>query len=244
MINIKIIEKRYGTGGKPVLEDLEFTVQRGEFVAVIGPSGSGKSTLLQLVSGLDSDFSGEIDMSDIDGRAPEIGYMFQDSRLMPWLTALENVCLVAGGRRGRGVARQALEAVGLDANLDSYPNSLSGGMKRRVALARAFVHQPDLLLMDEPFVSLDHPNAEKMRQLVLELWQQRRPAVLFVTHNLEEAITLADRLIFLSTDPASVILDIQVTIERPRNEKFQALADYRQALFERYPQILTGRAPT
>lgn len=244
MIDIGIIEKRYIATGKPVLEHLDFTVQRGEFVAVIGPSGSGKSTLLQLISGLDRDFSGEIKMSDIDGREPKIGYMFQDHRLMPWLTTLENVCLVTRSGRDQQAARRALEAVGLGAAMDSYPNSLSGGMKRRVALARAFVHQPDLLLMDEPFVSLDAPNAEKMRQLVLELWQKQHPAVLFVTHNLEEAIALADRLVFLSTDPASVILDTQVTIGRPRNTKFETLEGYRRELLERYPHILTGRAPT
>jgi len=241
MINVSIKEKRFAASLQPVISDISFTVNRGEFVAVIGPSGAGKSTLLQLISGLDNDFSGNIELPDVDGRAARISYMFQEPRLMPWLTALENVRLVAGDQRHASGAKQILENVGLGANLDSYPAQLSGGMQRRVALARAFMHEPDILLMDEPFVSLDQPVAEKLRQLLLDLWQDKQPTVLFVSHDLDEAIALADRLLFLSTEPASVILDRTVTIARPRIHDKSALSQFKHQLLETYPELLTGR---
>lgn len=242
MIEVDISEKRYPDRGEPVLASLEFSVRRGEVVAVIGPSGVGKSTLLHLISGLDTDYSGSIKLARIHGREARIGYMFQDPRLMSWLTALENVCLVAGGRRGRQAALSALQAVGLADCAHSYPNRLSGGMRRRVALARAFVSEPDLLLMDEPFVSLDEPTARRLRQLFVEMWQEKRPAVLFVTHNLDEAIATADRLLFLGREPATLMLDTPVPIDRPGRVGLASLAEYKRELLARHPNILTGQA--
>lgn len=240
MLAVNIREKRYASSREPVLADLELCLHSGEFCALIGPSGAGKSTLLQLISGLDTDYSGDIRIDDQQGQAARLSYMFQDARLMPWLTALENVALVASGNVELALA--ALQSVGLQAEANQYPGQLSGGMQRRVALARAFAHQPQLLLMDEPFVSLDQPSAEKMRQLLLAMWQRDQPGVLFVSHNLDEAIALADRLVFLSPGPARVVLDVPVPIPRPRQMAPEALVRFRDELLSAHPDILTGSA--
>lgn len=240
MIDIEIVSKRYGTGPE-VLGGLRLCLDDGEFVAVLGPSGAGKTTLLQLVSGLDRDFAGAVSFGPESAARPGIGYIFQQPRLMPWLSALDNVALVADWDREQ--ARGALSAVGLEAAQRQYPRQLSGGMQRRVALARAFVRSPELLLMDEPFVSLDFPSAEKMRGLLLSLWHQRRPAVLFVTHDLDEAIAMADRLVFLSASPGSIVLDEPVPLPRPRPPlNSPEVVAFRDGLLSRYPSILTGEA--
>lgn len=240
MLEIKVHEKRYPGSHEAVLAELDLCLQNGEFCALIGPSGAGKTTLLQMISGLDTDYDGDIRVEDQEGQTPRVGYMFQDARLMPWLTALDNVCLAASGDRDK--AYSALQSVGLAAAADHYPGQLSGGMQRRVSLARAFARQPHLLLMDEPFVSLDQPNAEKMRQLLQSMWQSKKPAVLFVSHNLDEAIAVADRLLFLSSGPARVVLDVPVPLQRPREIDRDDVAGFKQALLEAHPDILTGRA--
>jgi NitT/TauT family transport system ATP-binding protein len=236
MISVAIEEKHFSNSNTKVLQDIKLTIGRGEFVAVIGPSGAGKSTLLQIISGLDQNFSGEV---NYHRPAAKVSYMFQEARLMPWLTVIENVCLV-GSKSIRREAEYILQTVGLGDCLDHYPAQLSGGMQRRVALARAFIHQPDILLMDEPFVSLDSPSAGQLRQLVLELWKERQPSVMLVTHNLDEALLMADRILFLSSGPASVILDTSVDIPRPRSLEDISLKQYKQQLLAVSPDLLTG----
>ncbi len=195
-----------------VIEDLHLRLGENEFVCLVGPSGCGKTTLLNLIAGLDQDFEGRIDFNLKE--APVLGYVFQEPRLLPWRTVRENLELVLPAGHNPEIVTELLEITGLTRFQHTYPQRLSLGMSRRVALARAFAIEPDLLLMDEPFVSLDAATAEKMRCLLQELWRQRPHTVLFVTHDLREAIALADRVIFLSFPPTRVEREFVVPIAR------------------------------
>src|SRR5262249_32585015 len=181
------------------IDGLRFAVQSGEFVCLLGPSGCGKTTALNIIAGLDRDFEGRIVLPRGPGRGhPVIGYVFQTPRLLPWRTVEQNIKLVLDPERGRsGIVDELLEATGLAEFRHNFPQRLSVGMARRVALARAFAVSPDLLLMDEPFVSLDEHTAERLRVLLLEIWQARPTTVIFVTHDTREAVRLADRVIVL-----------------------------------------------
>lgn len=244
-LKVHIQAKRFAT--HLVLDELDFSAKDGEFVALVGPSGTGKSTLLHLIAGLDDDFAGSIKWGSAPlrrpGEAPQrLGMMFQEPRLMPWLSARDNVGLVlddATTRQERATA--LLHEVGLSDAVDAWPAQLSGGMLRRVALARAFAVAPRLLLMDEPFVSLDMPTGNRLRDLLLRLWQRDRPLVLFVTHDLREALTLADRVLFLSAPPARVMLDYSVPLPRPRRLEGGAVAELQEQLFTRHPDLLSGK---
>ena len=251
MLEIRIDRKCYpDRGGRPhvALSGLNLTVQRGEFVCVVGPSGCGKSTLLNIVGGLDRELDGQVTM---DGAFPEdVGFMFQEPRLMPWMSVLDNVLLVARERgasegdaaRQRERAIALLRAMELGDVLDAWPARLSGGMMRRVALARAFINEPELLLMDEPFVSLDTPTANRLREMLVEQWQRCGASVLFVTHDLREALALADRVCFLSAAPGRVVLDLPVDLPRPRGAASPAVDRLYQALLARHPELLGGLA--
>jgi NitT/TauT family transport system ATP-binding protein len=245
MLDIDIARKRYpDRGGRPhvALAGLRLEIARGEFVCVVGPSGCGKTTLLNVVGGLDTEVEGHV---LLDGRPPSagVGFMFQEPRLMPWLTVLDNVLLVAPDpEAARGRARALLEAMELGDVLDAWPGRLSGGMQRRVALARAFSIDPDLLLMDEPFVSLDAPTANRLRAMLVELWQRRGATVLFVTHDLREALALGDRVCFLSGSPGRVVLDLPVELPRPRAHDDAAVSALHAELMARYPELLEGLA--
>ncbi|EPC02072.1 hypothetical protein L861_20680 [Litchfieldella anticariensis FP35 = DSM 16096] len=243
-LDVRIDEKRFGEA--VILRDLTFSAQRGEFLALVGPSGVGKSTLLHLIAGLDTHFDGSVHWHGTPlhhhPQAPKsLGMMFQEPRLMPWLSALDNVRLVLSGTEAEGDrARMLLQEVGLGHALDAWPNQLSGGMQRRVALARAFAVAPRLLLMDEPFVSLDMPTGNRLRESLLELWRRDRPLVLFVTHDLREALALADRVLFMSEPPARIILDYVVPLERPRQLEGTAIAKLQEQLFAHHPDLLSG----
>lgn len=244
MLDIDIREKRF-PGRTPgsdhvALRDLRLRVAEGEFVCLVGPSGCGKSTLLNLINGLDGDYDGRVMLHDAEA-GERIGIMFQNPRLMPWLSALDNVRLVLPEDESRR-AWELLEAVGLGEVLHAYPNRLSGGMQRRVALARAFAIRPRLLLLDEPFVSLDAPVAARLRALLLEQWQQHGSTVLFVTHDLREALQLADRVLFLSAGPARVVLDYPVPRPRAERQTEAVVATLYQELLATHPDLLAGLA--
>jgi sulfonate transport system ATP-binding protein len=188
-VRVRGLVKRFG--GRRVLDGLDLTIARGEFVALLGRSGSGKSTLLRILAGLDGDVSGE---SAVDG---VVSVAFQQPRLLPWRRVWHNISLGLGAEDPRGTALRALSEVRLTERADAWPGTLSGGEAQRVSLARALVREPDLLLLDEPFGSLDALTRLAMHHLVIQLWQRHRPAVLLVTHDVDEALALADRVLVL-----------------------------------------------
>lgn len=245
MLNIEIDRKTYpDRGGRShtALSGLRLRAARGEFVCVVGPSGCGKSTLLNVVGGLDQEVEGRVQFS---GMATPVatGFMFQEPRLMPWLTVLDNVLLVSDGTAAAAArARELLHAMELGDVVDAFPGRLSGGMQRRVALARAFVNEPGLLLMDEPFVSLDVPTADRLREMLLALWSRCRSTVLFVTHDLREALALADRICFMSSAPGRVVLELPVELARPRSVDCAEVVALHASLLASHPQLLAGLA--
>ncbi|WP_208642341.1 ABC transporter ATP-binding protein [Methylobacterium terrae] len=214
-------------GGKRyvAVEGIDLGVMPGEFVAVVGPTGSGKSTLLNAAAGLLKPASGSVTVfsSALSGLNARAGYLFQADALMPWKTALDNVAVALEPQRvpraeALARAREWLGKVGLAAFLDRYPHMLSGGQRKRVALAQMLIRDPEILLMDEPFGPLDAQTRQIMGNLLLELWAANRKAVMFVTHDLEEAIALADRVVVLSAGPAARIVgEFRVDLARPRD---------------------------
>ncbi|MCS0504236.1 ATP-binding cassette domain-containing protein [Ancylobacter sp. GSK1Z-4-2] len=226
-ITIDIAEKRFPAVGaapaREIFRDFRLEVAAHEFLVLLGASGLGKTTLLNIVAGLDTRFRGAVRFGM---PAPRIGYAFQSPRLLPWRTVLENVVLpLPSGPASLEAGRAMLEEVGLADLADAYPERLSLGQQRRVALARAFVIEPDVLLMDEPFVSLDEANATRLRELLRALLHRRAATVLFVTHDGNEAVALASRIVVLEGTPAQVARDVEVRLgllERASPAKVEA----------------------
>jgi NitT/TauT family transport system ATP-binding protein len=218
------------------IANLNLSLKPGEFVCLVGPSGCGKTTLLNIIAGLDNGFEGKITLEHQQGR-PKIGYVFQNPRLLPWRTVRENIELVLTENQSSDIIDALLETMQLTHVQHSYPERLSLGMSRRVAIIRAFVINPDVLLMDEPFVSLDAPTARQVRELLMNLWRQRPHTVLFVTHDLREAIALADRIVFLSAAPMQVLSEITVPIPRTERGNESVIELFRQQLINDHPAI-------
>lgn len=218
---------------RPALDDLNLRVPGGQFVAIVGPSGCGKSTLLRLVANLLTPTGGQI---RLDGQTPEeaaadrkIAWMAQSPALLPWLTVRDNVALAGkflGGRASRLSAEEALSRVGLADFAGAYPFTLSGGMQQRLALARTLALPASLWLMDEPFAALDELTRERMAAELFDLWQPLHPTVLWVTHNLHEALRLADRVLVLTPRPARLAADLTIDLPRPREEGTQGWMAY------------------
>ncbi len=208
MLEVNVIRKAVPgrDGPRTVLADLRFTLEQEEIVALVGPSGCGKTTLLRIIGGLDKHYDGRIAWAA--GSAPRIGTVFQEPRLLPWRTVRQNIALVHPPDPAAAEALLAL--LGLALYGDLYPPALSLGMARRAAIARAFAVQPALLLLDEPFVSLDPAMAEQGRAVLATAWRTRRCAALLVTHDLAEAASLADRILLLSEGPARVVQELVV----------------------------------
>ena len=211
-------------GALTVHEDLKFSVAANEFICICGPSGCGKTTLLDMLAGILEPSKGHvlIDGTPADPKKHSISFVFQEPSTFPWLTVSENV---ATGLNIKGAPRDQVRSkvadiigiVGLSGFESYYPHQISGGMKQRVAIARAFATEADLILMDEPFVSLDQPTREHMQREVLDIWRHRKRTVIFVTHNLEEAVYLADRVLILSAKPARIVAELRVPLEHPRD---------------------------
>ncbi len=241
-VDINIISKIYPQKERAqahaAIADFKLSLNPGEFVCLVGPSGCGKTTLLNIIAGLDTDYQGSIGVGGQHSH-PRIGYVFQNPRLLPWRTVRENIELALPPASSTDQIDALLDVMQLSQMQHVYPERLSLGMSRRVAIIRAFAINPELLLMDEPFVSLDAPTARQIRELLVKLWQQRPHTVLFVTHDLREAIRLADRLVFLSSAPMQIVSHIPVDIARNQREDEANIESFRQRLLNDYPAIKT-----
>ena len=241
LVAIRGVSQRFGADGAAVtaLESIDLEIPDGQFVSVVGPSGCGKSTLLSLVAGLRLPSSGTVLCDGEPMTAPmprKVGMIFQEANLLPWLSAVDNVAFPLKLRRVAkaerlAAARRMLELTGLAGFEDRLPHQLSGGMKQRVSIARGLVQNPAVLLMDEPFASLDEQTRMVLGDELLQIWSETRKTVLFVTHSLNEAVYLADRVIVLSARPGRVVDDVAVGLPRPRSfamtasERFGILKD-------------------
>jgi sulfonate transport system ATP-binding protein len=221
-VQARQLSKRFGAN--TILDNLNLDIRAGEFVALLGRSGSGKTTLLRALAGLDRISSGTLDVPQ--ARAA----VFQEPRLMPWKRAWRNVTLGLKIDQPRERARAALAEVGLAHRENAWPSTLSGGEAQRVALARALVREPQLLLLDEPFAALDALTRIRMHQLILSLWRQHRPSVLLVTHDVDEAVLLADRVLVL--EKGSIAADIAITQQRPRSAESPQFQKVRTQLLQ------------
>jgi len=235
MLQVRGVERRFAsaTGSTLALQATDLDVAENEFITILGPSGCGKSTLLRIVAGLDHPTAGTVtlDGQRIDGPGADRGMVFQSYTLFPWLTVLDNVCF---GLRERGLhraeqvdtARTYLAQVGLKGFEQHYPKQLSGGMQQRTALARALANRPRMLLMDEPFGALDHQTRELMQELLLGIWEAERTTVLFVTHDIDEAVFMGSRVVVMSARPGRIKLDRPVPLPHPRHYAMKTTPDF------------------
>ena len=234
----KFYINREGTSVQ-ALSNISVDVKAGEVLAILGASGCGKSTFLRIIAGLDGDYQGQlkINNSEIHGPGLDRGFVFQDHRLVPWMTVRENVELglhkLTPARR-KEMAQSKLELVGLSKFIDAYPGQLSGGMAQRVAIARALAHSPDILLLDEPFGALDALTRVNMQEEILRIQQQEKLSCVLVTHDIEEAIYLADRILVLSSRPGTVEAIIEVEQEKPRRRSSKSFAELREHIYTKY----------
>jgi NitT/TauT family transport system ATP-binding protein len=216
------------------IDDLSFEIGGHVFVSVVGPSGCGKSTLLNIVSGIEEPTSGRVSVSEGERQA-RLGYVFQEPRLLPWRTVMQNMLYVIEGGAGdpRGRASTHLRMVGLEDSGDRFPSQLSGGMQQRVGIARAFSVEPDLLLMDEPFSHLDAITARSLREQLQEIWAQTRKTVLFVTHDITEAVQLSNRVLMLAPG-GRLYADVPIDLPHPRRASDTDVAMAQAALLRRF----------
>jgi sulfonate transport system ATP-binding protein len=230
-VHLRGLHKSFGT--RVVLRDLDLSVAPSEFVAVLGPSGGGKSTLLKILADLEPPTDGQVQLIGADESAPTVRIMFQEDRLLPWLSTLDNVA-IGLPKAARGGVQDLLNAVGLEGRERDWPTVLSGGQRQRAALARALAHRPNLLLLDEPFGALDALTRTTMQDLLLDLWHRERNTVLLVTHDVEEALVLADRVVLLIDGRLDD--DFQVDLARPRRRGDPHLAALKEQLLDRLHQ--------
>jgi NitT/TauT family transport system ATP-binding protein len=227
LASIRRLRKEYASqdGSNIIaLEDVSLDIEEGEFISVVGPSGCGKSTLMHIIAGVLQRTSGEVLLrgQPIDGPRREIGVAFQESLLLPWRTVLDNVLLPIEVHRMpveqyRPRAMELLELTGLTAFAKKYPNELSGGMQQRVSIARSLIHDPAILLMDEPFGALDAMTREQMNLDLMKLWAESKKTILLITHSISEAVLLGDRVIVMSRRPGRIVDAIDVELPRPRS---------------------------
>lgn len=241
-IELRGVSKRFGDAAEGVvaISEVSLSIAEGEFIGIVGPSGCGKSTLLHMIAGLTLPTSGEITVNGhrVDKPNTDIGIVFQAAELLPWRTALANVLLQAEMRRmdkkeAESRARSLLARVGLEGFEQRYPEELSGGMQQRVSLVRALLHGPSMLIMDEPFGALDALTREQMQFDLQQLFLSNETTVIFVTHDIEEAVALADRVIVMSPRPSKIAAVLPIDLERPRRS-----SDRASGQFQGYVQTL------
>jgi NitT/TauT family transport system ATP-binding protein len=204
------------------LSNVSLRVNRGQFCCIVGPSGCGKTTLLRIVAGLEQHSSGELELFHYDRSKPLNSMIFQEQSIFPWMTVRDNVAfgLLMRGRSGAeadDIVDYYIDKVGLSAFRASFPHQLSGGMKQRVSIARAFANDPEILLMDEPFAALDEQNKALLQEELLKIWEDAKKTVLFITHSIDEAIVLSDRTLIMTASPGTLKYDLPVKLPRPRH---------------------------
>ncbi|HEX7053956.1 MAG TPA: ABC transporter ATP-binding protein [Burkholderiales bacterium] len=250
---VRNLSKRFAApGGESrftVLDSVSLTVREGQFVSIVGPSGCGKSTLLNIIAGIEGYDEGSVGVCRRSGAAnapPRIGYVFQSPRLLNWLTVEDNIRFVLEAQNvprelwRERVAKQ-LQRVGLAGQERNYPLNLSGGMQQRVAIARALAIEPDILLMDEPFSHLDAITARRMRFDLMEILARDKPTILFVTHDLAEAVFLSDHIYMMNTRPARIFKEVPVDVPRPRKPEDAAIIDLEKALVREFFAVLEAK---
>jgi NitT/TauT family transport system ATP-binding protein/sulfonate transport system ATP-binding protein len=252
ILAVKGLSKRFAIGAQTVeaLRDVNLTINKGEFICLIGASGCGKSTLLRIIAGFETASAGAVEMygTPITGPGPERGMVFQDFALFPWLTVKQNIGF---GPRQRGLPAEKLdevsmkytEMVGLSKFADYYPAQLSGGMKQRVAIARVLANDCEVLLMDEPFGALDALTREKLQQELLEIWERTKVTVIFVTHSVEEAVVLSDRIVVMTAGPGRIESDARVPLARPRDVSAIDFNQVRRDITQRLTSHVAVKTP-
>ncbi|MGW0586441.1 ABC transporter ATP-binding protein [Streptosporangium sp. NPDC002607] len=249
-VAVRGVERVFASGGSSIqaLGPIDLDVRDGEFLCIVGPSGCGKSTLLRIIAGLLSPSAGEVSLRSTSGEAPLTSVVFQDYSIFPWKTVEANV------RFGLDIAKipaavseervsRWLTRLGLADFASAYPSALSGGMKQRVSIARAFAVEPQILLMDEPFAALDAQLRQIMQAELLELWQEDRRTVIFITHNLDEAILLGDRVMVMSSRPGCVVAEFEVPFERPRSADIRRSSEFAELEGEIWDQLRSAMEP-
>ncbi len=245
LLSVKELKKTYKTrdGELEALGSVSFDIFPREFVSIVGPSGCGKTTLLKVIAGLLSKSGGDffVDKDQFDP-SREVGFVFQKSLLLHWRKVLDNVLLPIeilrlDRNRYRDRARELLRLVGLEGFENNYPNELSGGMQQRVSIARALIHDPKLVLMDEPFGALDAITRERMNLELLRIWTESRKTILFVTHGINEAVFLSDRIIVLSARPSRMVRTLDIGLPRPRVQEVRISPDFGKYAFEIYQSL-------
>ncbi len=244
-IQIKNAEKSFiSDGGQiEVLKNINLTVYKGQFCCLVGPSGCGKTTLLHILAGLTKPTSGVVELFHYDQNKPLNSMVFQEQSIFPWMTVFSNVEF---GLKMRGVPKPEridvvdhyIEKVGLTAFANAYPHQLSGGMKQRVSIARAFANDPEILLMDEPFAALDEQNKVLLQEELLRIWEESKKTVVFITHSIDEAIVLSDRALMMTSRPGTIKADVSIHIPRPRSVyQLKSSAEYGQLYSQIWEQL-------
>ncbi len=222
-ISLKRLSKlfRASNGDVEALRDVDLVIPDGQFCCIVGPSGCGKTTLLRILAGLEEHTAGRLEMVHTDPHRPLTSMVFQEQSIFPWMTVQENVgygprMRGVPGRQRQEIVDEYIEKVGLSQFARAYPHQLSGGMKQRVSVARAFANDPEILLMDEPFGALDEQNKSLLQEELLKIWEETRKTVVFITHSIDEALILGDRVLVMTARPGTLKADIVVPFERPR----------------------------
>lgn len=240
LLAVHDLNKRFSSknGDTHALKDIDLTVEKGEFITIIGPSGCGKSTLLKIIAGLDIDTTGSvlIDGEEVAGPSIDKGFIFQEPRLFPWHTVEKNIA-ANFSLKNKDVKKQVgelIKLVKLDGFAKSYPRELSGGMAQRAAIARALLRNPKVLLLDEPFGALDAFTRTHMQDALLNIWQENKTTMLFVTHDLDEAIYLGNRVVIMNARPGSIQRIVDVNLSYPRKKSDMAFQAYRQQILQEF----------
>ncbi|AJY73894.1 ABC transporter ATP-binding protein [Paenibacillus beijingensis] len=243
LLEIKELHKRFDTakGSVQALHNVSLSVEEGEFVTVIGPSGCGKSTLLRIIAGLDSGYAGSVRLggAEINGPGIDKGFIFQEHRLFPWLTVEKNIAsdLPLGSKEVRRKVDALIELVRLKGFEKAYPRELSGGMAQRVSIARALLRNPKILLLDEPFGALDAFTRAHMQDVLLDIWRTNKTTMIFVTHDIDEAVFLAGRVVILKPRPGEIRKVIRVDLPYPRKKATQSFQDLRLKVLSEFESV-------